>query len=119
MIKVLHRWSIWAAMFPAPAGDSPEDHHARAAAKSAAADAAVRWQRAYVRDPMLAADIISQAGILSLQPANFENGIEIPEPIDPIRMAVEKGQRDLGVKILALMGVTNAELAKLMEVDHE
>lgn len=98
----LDRFSIFRAMFPA---------------KGAAADVAARWQRAFVREPALATDIIGLARILSLRPALFQDGAEVPEPIDPVRLAYEQGQRDLGVKFLALMGVTNSELAKLMEVD--
>lgn len=99
---ILDRFSIFRALVPA---------------RAQAADLAARWQRAFVREPQLATDIIALARILALRPALFQDGAEVPEPIDPVRLAYEQGQRDMGVKILALMGVTNSELAKLMEVD--
>lgn len=99
---ILDRFSVFRAMFPA---------------KSQAADVAARWQRAFVREPQLAADLIGLAAILALRPTLFEGGAEVPEPIDPVRLAYEQGRRDMGVKLLALMGVTNSELQKLMEVD--
>jgi len=99
---ILDRISIFQAMFPR---------------RQIAADVALRWQRAFARDPALAADVIGLARILTLRPALFQDGAEVPEPIDPVRLAYEQGQRDLGVKLIALMGVTNTELANLMEVD--
>lgn len=103
----LDRLSIFRAMFPFRGG------------KKIAGIMAARWQRAHVRDPALAGDIIELGRVLSLRPGLFEDGVEIPEPIDPVRLAYEQGKRDLAVQILALMGVTNSELEKLMEMDSD
>ncbi len=102
---ILDRFSIFRAMFPFAGG------------RRIAADMAARWQRAQVRDPALASDLIGLGRILALRPALFADGAEIPEPIDPVRLGYEQGRRDLAVQLLALMGVTNTELANLMEVN--
>lgn len=102
---MLDRFSIFRAMFPFAGG------------RRVAADMAARWQRAFVRDPALAGDLIGLGRVLALRPVLIEDGIEVPEPIDPARLAYDQGQRDMAVKLLALMGVTNSELSKLMEMD--
>lgn len=96
--------SIFRAMFPG---------------RAAAYDVAKRWRVAFDRQPELATDIITLGRVLTLRPGLYENGIEVPEPIDPTRLAYEQGQRDMAVKLLALGGVTTHELSKLMERDNE
>ncbi len=100
---ILDRFSIFRALFPE---------------RRRAADAAARWQRAYVRDNALAGDVIELGRVLALRPVLFDQGVEVPEPIDPVRLAYDQGRRDMAVQIIALMGVNNTELAQLMEVEN-
>lgn len=59
----------------------------------------------------LAADVIRLGGVLRLLPARFDGGIDQRDPIDPTRLAYEQGQRDMALRLLALMGVTPNTLA--------
>lgn len=104
---ILDRFSIFRAMFPFSGG------------RRVAGELASRWRRAFVRDPDLAGDLIGLGRVLALRPALFDDGAEVPEPIDPVRLAYEQGRRDMAVQLLALMGVTDTELAKLMELNDE
>ena len=79
--------------------------------REAAGPVARRWWRAKNEQPLLAQDLIVLGGVLMTQPAD-ENG---PAPIDPIRMAYEAGQRDLALKILAMMNLTPYELNSILE----
>ena len=106
-------WSplaILRATFPA----RPDPAEERAAA-TAAAECAHRWGQAAARDPDLRADLIRLGGVLALQPARFEDGQELRDPIDPLRLAYEAGQRDMALRLLALMDTDPQTLTNLME----
>jgi hypothetical protein len=103
---ILDRLSIFRAIWPFRGGHK------------VARETASRWQRAADRDPGLMRDIVALGRVLSLRPALFQDGAEVPEPIDPVRLAYDQGRRDLAVQIIALMGVTETELAQLLENDH-
>jgi hypothetical protein len=73
-----------------------------------------RWSKAHLADPNLMKDLVALGGLLQIPheiPPNPMN----PTPVDPDRLAFEAGQRDMAVKLSALMGVTNYELTHLME----
>jgi hypothetical protein len=97
---ILDRLSILASFLPA---------------RGAAAAVAKRWRAAAARDPELVADVVRIGGILQLQPARFQDGLEQPDPIDPVRLAYEAGRRDMALRFVALMGITITELNSLME----
>ena len=84
----------------------------------AAADMALRWTRAFRADPDLAADIIRLGRVLEARPARFAEGIEQPDPIDPVRLAFEEGRRDLALKLLAAGHLGQNELNRLMEATN-
>lgn len=85
------------------------------AAKSGAAAAGVRWVRAARHDPDLMADVIRMGGILAAQADQYDRGVPLGVPIDPVRLAYEAGKRDLALQLTALMGLTPLELQSLME----
>lgn len=92
---------------------------ARFLERKVAHDLAARWSSAAMRDPQLREDIIQLGGILAQPEANFENGVEVIEPIDPIRAARAEGERKLALTILALMNVTPHQLSQMTENQHE
>jgi len=81
---------------------------------TAAAEKARRWSRARRDQPRLMNDLIEMSGLLTLPPERLENGAPTLDPIDPIRMAQERGEQAMAKKLLALMGVTIDELNFLM-----
>lgn len=85
--------------------------------KRASAAVAARWSRAATKDPELAADVIRLGGILDKQTEEYRDGVVVPNPIDPIRMAKEAGRREFAVEMLALMQITPEELRNLTEYD--
>jgi len=80
-----------------------------------AAKMAERWRRAFADNPELARDLIRLGGILQLPPERLVDGVPQPDPIDPIRLALESGTRSLAIKILATGGITYLELNQMME----
>lgn len=86
--------------------------------RRAAQAVAARWSAADERDPELARDLIRMGGVLAKQPARFAGGVEVVEPIDPIRLARAEGRRELALELLALMKVGAFELSDLMGDDH-
>lgn len=82
--------------------------------KGTAGDTARRWRNARAVAPELAEDVIRFSGLMTMQPARFEDGFSTPE-LDPARLAYEAGRRDLGLQMLALMGVSQTELNAMME----
>ncbi|VDS07909.1 hypothetical protein PARHAE_01089 [Paracoccus haematequi] len=82
--------------------------------KPSTGDTARRWRNARAVAPELAADVIRFSGLLTMQPARFVDGFSTPE-LDPARLAYEAGRRDLGLQLLALMGVSQTELNAMME----
>ena len=82
--------------------------------RRAAAERGRRWARAYRADPKLANDLFELSGLLALPPERLVQGVVQPDPIDPIRMAQERGERAMAVKLLALMGVSTEDLNTLM-----
>ena len=87
--------------------------------QAAAHRLAVRWSAAASRDPALAEDIIRLGGILAHRPMRMEDGVEIPDPVDPIRLAIQQGRRELAQELLAAMSITPFELSQLVERDDE
>lgn len=83
-----------------------------------AAAYAKRWRRAFADQPELAADLIRLGGILAFPPERMVNGEVAPDPVDPIRMARDEGQRMLAIKLLALGGTNYDDLNQLMEASH-
>lgn len=81
--------------------------------RRAAAALAARWQRAADRDPELISDVIRMGGVLAKSPARFVDGVEQPDPIDPIRLARDQGRRELATELLALMSIGPQELNDL------
>lgn len=79
---------------------------------------ALRWTRAFRTDPELAQDLIRLGHVLEMEPVTLVQGVEQPTPIDPYRMAYEKGRRDLAIQILALGRISQTELNALMEDPH-
>lgn len=95
---ILDRFTLLRALFPS---------------RAAAAKLAGRWSRAADREPELASDIIRLGGILSKAPARFVDGVEAPDPIDPIRLARDQGRRELATELLGLMSIGPQELNDL------
>lgn len=83
-----------------------------------AARVAARWSAADEVDPELAGDVIRMGGVLAKRPARFEQGVEVLDAIDPIRLARDEGRRELALELLALMKVGPFELSNLMGDDH-
>lgn len=76
---------------------------------------ASRWADAFAADPELAGDLIRLGGVLTTIPARYEDGIEMPDPIDPHRLAYEAGRRDLALKLLAAGNVGTRTINALIE----
>lgn len=76
-----------------------------------------RWSQAAAENPELIADVIRMGGILELRDRTLESGVEVPEPIDPIRLAVERGRQEMAKELLGLMGLTPYELSNLIRED--
>ena len=86
---------------------------ALSADRRAAAKLAARWSKAADREPELVSDVIRLGGILSRTPARFVDGVEAPDPIDPIRLARDQGRRELATELLGLMSIGPQELNEL------
>ena len=84
-----------------------------------AEDTGFRWTRAFRGDPELVTDILQIGRVLGTRPVRFENGVEMADPIDPIRLAYEAGQQDMARRLLALGGISRTELRNLMETDQD
>ncbi len=75
---------------------------------------ASRWSAAQGREPELAADVIRLGGILAQRPRVFDfSGVEDPAPVDPVRIHIAEGRRELAIELLALMGLGPEELFSL------
>lgn len=77
-------------------------------------DVARRWQKAFRDEPRLAEDLIRLSGLLELRAERLENGEVMPDPVDPIRRAEERGEQDFAKKLLALMNLTPFDLNQLI-----
>lgn len=86
--------------------------------RAAAGKVSARWVEAAEREPELVGDVIRISGLLALDPRRVVNGVEVPEPIDPIRLARAAGRREMALELLALMNVGAFELRELMEDEH-
>lgn len=98
---IFDRLSIFRGLFPRSA--------------RAAADAAMRWREIADANPALIEDVIRIGGVLAAAPRRYADGVEVPEPIDPIRMARAEGRREMALDLLALMTVSSREFLELME----
>ena len=74
----------------------------------------LRWQRAAHAEPQIVQDVIVMGRVLAKQPAEFENGQEVPAVIDPSRVLMDAGRRELALELLALCKVDAAALAALI-----
>ena len=74
-----------------------------------------RWAAAARKEPALVEDLIRMGRVLEARPVRFDGGVEAPDPIDPLRLAFEAGERNLALKLLALAHVGPAEIRDLME----
>lgn len=84
-----------------------------AGARRGLAPVARRWRSARLESPELADDLIRLGGILQLQPVDLQNGYPETAPLDGFRLAYEAGRADLARQLLALMGMTQTQIAKL------
>ena len=80
---------------------------------------AERWVQVDQRNPDLAEDIIRIGGVLAQAPQRFVEGEPMPDPVDPILLAKREGRREMALELLALMKLSPAELAVLMEDTHD
>ena len=87
--------------------------------RRAAQRLATRWAAAAEREPALAQDVIRMGGILAQRAKTFEDGVEVQLPIDPIRLAVERGRAELAQELLALMSINPFELQQIVETNNE
>lgn len=85
----------------------------------AATDVARRWRRSFADNPELAPDLIRMGGLLQMIPERVVDGQGQPDPIDPLRLAYEQGQRDFALRLLALGGISIYDLNQLMENNHD
>lgn len=81
----------------------------------AAGQVSARWQRAFARDPELAADLIRQSGLLAMQPVENVEGYPQVAALDPYRLAYEAGRRDMAQILLAQGHISTYEINQLME----
>ena len=86
-----------------------------APAREVAIESATRWGRARDASPGIVEDLVRLGGILAMQPASYADGVALPDPIDPGRLAYEAGRRDLAVQLLTLAGIDSYDLMNLME----
>ena len=101
---IFARLPIIRAMFPAP---------------DPALEAARRWVRAFRAEPEMQGDLIRLGGLLTLRAERYVEGLPAPDPIDPVRLAYEQGQRDMAVKLLALGGLTPEDFNTLKDMPDE
>lgn len=80
---------------------------------------AMRWMAAAEREPELVNDVIRMGGILAQRPKTFADGVEVLDPIDPIRLAVDRGRAELAQDLLALMNINPFELQQIMETNND
>lgn len=85
--------------------------------RRAAAEVSGRWMLADEAEPELARDIVRLSGLLAKAPARFAEGVEVPDPLCPLRLARAEGRRELALDLLALMKVSSADMAAMMEED--
>ncbi len=78
-------------------------------------ESATRWGRARDASPGIVEDLVRLGGVLAMQPATYDGGIALADPIDPGRLSYEAGRRDLAIQLLTLAGVDSYELMSLME----
>ncbi|WP_422050145.1 hypothetical protein [Shimia sp.] len=76
-----------------------------------------RWSEIAQLHPDVVDDIATLGGVLQV-PHEIPPDPSDPQPVDPCRLAFEAGQRDLAVKLISLMGITNYELDQLMEASE-
>jgi len=113
IIRSMHR--PWISQSAAPEQVS----EAMRKADEAAGEFARRWSRAARDQPELVNDLIRISGLLELPPERLVNGVVQPDPIDPIRMAQERGVQLLAKQLLAACQISTQELNQLMENDDE
>lgn len=84
--------------------------------KSLAANAASRWTAIFEQDPRAMEDLIRLGGLLETNPETYDgDGIPVPAPIDPVRLAYERGRSDMARQLLALGSLDAHTLKNLLE----
>ena len=101
---IFDKWSLLRILSPDP---------------NAAGRLASRWAAAAEGEPALVSDIIRMGGVLAQGAREFEDGVEKPLPLDPYRMAEEKGRREFALELLALMSFSPHDLRQLMEQNSD
>jgi len=104
MRPVLDRMAIFRALFPD---------------RAAAGAVAARWRAARDADPELMGDLIRLGKVLQLQDKIVDADGTALDRTDAAEVMYDRGRRDLAVELVALMGVTDRELAQMMEGRHE
>lgn len=80
---------------------------------------AERWVQADQAVPELKEDLIRLGGVMAAAPERFENGAPALDPVDPYRLAVLEGRRQLALELLAMMNLSAWELAQMMGDNRE
>lgn len=83
-----------------------------------AVDGARTWRRVFRDYPELMAHLALLGGLYALPPRTYENGVPLPEPVDPYELARREGAREVVLKILA-HNLSIDELNQLTEASHE
>ncbi|WP_420415833.1 hypothetical protein [Marinovum algicola] len=86
--------------------------------RARAREIAARWSAALTRDPRLAKDVLHLSGVLRIEPRIMTGGEPDLAPIDPYRLAYERGQRDFARTLLAFGGMTIDEINQLVMEDR-
>lgn len=83
-----------------------------------AAGAASSWRRAFDTDPHLIRDLVRIGGLYAGLPRLYQDGVEVPERIDPIRLGVIQGRREAVLEILA-HNLSMDEINQTLEASYE
>jgi len=83
-----------------------------------AADGARLWRRVFRDHPDVVQHLAILGGLYALPLRTYENGVPLPEPVDPYELARREGAREVVLKILA-HNLSIDEMNQLMEASHE
>lgn len=83
-----------------------------------ATTAAAAWRRAFITEPVLIRHLVRIGGLFAGLPRLFQQGEEVVEPIDPVRLAVMQGRREAVLEILA-HSLTSDEINQTLETSYE
>lgn len=91
---------------------------AQYASQDPAAHSARLWRAVFQKHPELILDLVRIGGLFTQGERFFENGVERKLPLDPYRLAEDKGRREAVLDILA-HNLSIDELNNLMEASDE